>query len=580
MISKSRHARFSSLTIGLWVAVTLLGIPVRGATAPDLEVRGNRTLSDGTIRSLMQGVQWSGEGDEPVVRRVQEAYIRRGYLFASIHLERSSADSTIQLVIDEGEAARTSRVAVYGAAHFDEATVRHTLRIEEGEPFAPDAVDRGMRDLLQMYDGQGFPFAQVWIDSLQLDPDQSDVSLTVHIVEGGTKKLSRIEVEGLEKTKEDVAVRLSGLHTGEPYDGERIRDAYLRLESSGVFEEVAYPTIRISPQGGGVEALIKVVESKRSNSFTAALGYAEQAGRSESVLSGVVSLELLNIGGGLRDFNIFWRSDGAGRIQTELGFQQQFFLGHRMNLGVSLQQIGQDTVYTWQSIGVETGLPLGRLWNGMLGVDFAVHGDRNTFALGDVSNSLRLRLTGGYSYLWGRKHRGTFIGWENQFTYADKKMNYRDDPQQQSVSQYIVTAMLRSAFQLRERMHIANRTVFQQLTSDEGFVPLSEQFYIGGAATVRGYRENQFHSPLVAYSRTEFLVGRSRLENGYVFADVGYYAQQYQPGLVAAKGRVLAGFGVGLRTQSRAGNVDLSFAVGDEYTLRQTKIHLILNRSF
>jgi hemolysin activation/secretion protein len=253
-----------------------------------------------------------------------------------------------------------------------------------------------------------------------------------------------------------------------------------------------------------------------------------------------------------------------------------------MSLGLSLQQIGQDTVYTWQSLGVEVGVPVGRLWNGMLGLDFAVNGDRNTFAQGDVANSFRYRLTGGYSYVRGKRIRGTHFDFENRLTYARKQLNYREVNPSQSVTQYIFAARLRSAFQLGGRLHLANQTNLENLTSQEALVPLSEQFYIGGAATVRGYRENQFHSPQVGYSRTELLLGRSRAENGYVFVDVGYFLQQTltPSGVILEKGRFITGYGFGLRTQSRAGNVDISFAVGDELSLQRTKIHLILNRSF
>jgi len=566
----------------LWALLACIVVPRLAAAAPEIEVRGNRSVSSATIKKLANDVTWDDVNDHSALRDVQEAYIREGYLFASFRLERSAADSTITLVVDEGEAARVEHAKVLGATQFDEATVRDVLRIDDGTRFEPAAVDGGVQELLEMYDRQGFPFTQVWVDSFQIDPESSRVRMTVYVVEGGSKKISRVRIKGLEKTKEDVAVKLSGLRPGETYDGESIRNAYLRLSASGVFEDVAYPTIQISPLGEGVEALINVVEPKRSNSFTAALGYAERNGGSDHVLSGVVRLDLLNIGGALRDLSVFWRNDGSGRIQTELAFRQKFFLGKRMSLGLSLQQIGQDTVYTWQSLGVESGLPVGRLWNGMLGVDFAVNGDRNTFAQGDVANSFRYRLTGGYSYIRGKKIRGRHIDFENRLTYARKQLNYREVNPSQSVTQYIFAAGLRWAFQLGARLHLANQTKVQSLTSQEALVPLSEQFYIGGASTVRGYREDQFHSPQVSFSRTELLLGRSRAENGYLFVDVGYFIQQtpIPSGPILEEGRFITGYGFGLRTQSRAGNVDISFAVGDEFSLQQTKIHLILNRSF
>jgi len=422
----------------------------------------------------------------------------------------------------------------------------------------------------------------VWIDSLVLKPTTSRVRLTVHVVEGEMKNLNRVDIEGLQKTRQNVAIKLSGLRAGKPYNGARIREAYLRLSASGIFDDVAYPTIRISPQGLGVEALIKVIESKRSNSFSAALGYAEREGTRDRALSGIVQLDLLNIGGLLRDVGVFWRSDGAGRIQTELAFRQRFFLGRRMSLGLSLQQVGQDTVYTWQSLGVETAAPIGRLWGGLLGLDFAAHGDRNTFAEGDVAKSRRFRFVGGHTFVWGTRYRGNFLELVNRYAFASKRVDARGANNTASMSQHIVESDVKTALELPQNFHIVNHAAFRMLSSEEAEVPLSEQFQLGGAATVRGYRENQFHARRVAYSRTELLMGRSRAENGYIFADVGYYIrdQQNASGSSTTTSRFIFGHGFGLRTQSRAGNIDISFAVGEELSLRHTKVHVILNRKF
>ena len=582
MISKWKHALFSNSAAAVLALLVLSVQPDAALTSPDVEVTGNKALSEGAIQRLMPGVQWDGAGDAQAVRGLQEAYIRKGYLFASIRLERVAVDSTIRVLIDEGVQARVGRVRIVGAEHFDGDRIRDVLACEAGATFEPATVDRGVQELLVMYDEAGYPFAQVWMDSLRVDPAASLVDLSVYVVEGGSKHLNRVRVEGLEKTKEDVAIKLSGLRTGEPYAGESMRNAYLRLSSSGVFEDVHFPTVQISPEGQGVEAVIRVVESKQSNSFMAALGYAEREGRSDHVLSGVVRLDLLNIGGGLRDLNIFWRNDGAGRIQTRLGFRQKFFLGRRMSLGVTLQQVGQDTVYTWQSLGVETGIPVGRIGSGVVGLDFAVHGDRNTFAESDVTNTMRYRLTGGYSYVLGKRHRGFHLDLANQFTHASKRLRYRDTATSSRLSQLIVGFQLRAALEIARRVHIANQSAYEHLISDEAVVPISEQFYLGGAATVRGYRENQFHSPQIAYSRTELLVGKSRAENGYLFVDVGYFDQRVLGlgGELRRDAQLIAGYGFGLRTQSKAGNVDISFAVGEEFSLQQTKIHLILNRSF
>jgi outer membrane protein insertion porin family len=560
-----------------------MGLLVTSSAAREKSVQfwGNQRLSDDRLKALVPA-NWDVSSEQDLLARVQQAYIEVGFLFATIDVERGLVDGNLVLVIDEGQPARFGRVRIAGAKAFGEDKVIKILGAQRGAHFKPDVLQRGIETLLEEYDTQGFPFAQVWMDSLQLDPSAHSVHLTVFVVEGESKQLDRIEVEGLQSTREDLAIRLSGLKEGEPYDGEKIRDAHLRLKSSGIFDDVAYPTIRLSTEGQGVDALIRVIEPSKNNTFSFAVGYAETEGRDGNVLNGVVRLDLVNIGGSLRDLNIFWSNDGAGRSDTRFAFRQRFIRGRPLSFGLSLEQIGLDTLYTWQSIGVETAAPVGRLLGGLFGLDFAVHGDRNTFSVDDVSKSLRLRLIGGFSFVKGKERRGGFFELRNRNTYARKSIERRDGNPDESLTQIIVEARARLAAGIFTNLHFANETTLRNLSSDEALIPLSEQFYVGGAATLRGYRENQFHGRQVAYSRSELLIGRSRMENGYIFVDVGYILDEalLPSGGIATNDLYKLGYGFGVRTQSNAGNIDISFGVGEELSLEQTKIHVILDRSF
>jgi outer membrane protein assembly factor BamA len=570
------------LCAGIVVALLAGSPPVSRAGGRAVEITGNRHVATDHIRKLLPPQAWPPERDDVVLRRLQQAYIQRGYLSARILLERHPADSTLVLLVDEGGAARFGRVRIAGAGNFPEQEIRRTLGVESGSTFRPVRLQDGIEEMLQRYDAAGFPFAQVWMDSLQLDPDASRVDLTIHIVEGGSQKVSRVEVAGLQKTREELAVKLSGLAAGDTYDGERLNEAYLRMSNSGLFEDVAYPEIKLSPRGDGVEALIRVVESPRSNRFSSAFGFADREGATDRVLSGVVRLDLANIGGTLRDMNVFWRNDGAGRSETRLRFRQRFLFGRRIDFGIRIEQIGLDTLYTWQSVGVETEAPVARLKGGLLNVDLAVYGDRNTFSADDISKTLRLRVAGGYSYVRGKEGRDTFFEFRNRHAYARKDLDRRDGGDGGSVSQYILEARVRLALEVGGNLHLTNEANILALESGEDLVPLSEQFNLGGAATLRGYRENQFHGRRAAYTRSELEIGRSRRENAYFFADTGYILQE----TLSATGGVLQddlfrlGYGFGLRTRSKAGNIDISFGVGEKLSLRQTKVHVILDRSF
>lgn len=581
MIFELRRVRSSKRAMRciLFVAVAIvLTASLGAAQSRTVAFRGNTYFGDADLDAVIRPVRNGAVG--PVLRRLQDAYIKAGYLFVTITHE-ADAPEAWTFVIDEKERARYGDVRVSGAAHLSEKEIKQALRVDRGQPYEPSQLQASIEALLARYDEEGFPFVQIWMDSLRLRPERNEVNLLVQLIEGSSQQIKRITFNGLRKTRGELAVRLSGLQEGEAYAGARIEDAYLRLSTSGLFDDVTYPTIRLSPDGGGVEALIDVVEPPRGSRFSAAFGYADRESNQDRVLSGVVDLNLVNIGGTLRDLNIHWQNDGAGRSETRFQFRQRFFLGRRMNMAVRLEQVGLDTLYTWQSLGFETEAPVARLAGALLSLDLATYGDRNTFSLGDVSQTLRLRLAGGFSLTRGKANRGTFLRFRNRHIYGLKDLQKRVG-QDESVSQYTLEMHAQVTSDLTQNVHISNELHGFSLESREDFVPLSEQFYLGGAATLRGFRENQFHGRRTAYTRSELRLGRSRSENAYLFVDSGYVLQETQTvsNTVDKDEKVRVGYGFGLRTISRAGDIDISFGVGDKLSLRQTKVHVILNRSF
>jgi outer membrane protein insertion porin family len=547
---------------GLWA--------VGGAAAESVEVRGVTVIDEGHVRSMV-ATPGNGPPTREALERVQEAYFRRGYLGVRVSVTLEP-DSTWVLDVDEGIPAVIARAAIAGALTRPRDAVVEALGLRPGSPYRPDLMTRRIRALLDEYDAAGHPFAQVWIDSLGFDAEKDAVHIKLFIVEGDPRTIQRVEVEGLKKTRPDLAVRIAGLETGVPYRGKLLRDAYARLTGSGVFTRVDYPTVRLSSDGKGVDAVLVVDEPQRSHTFTSALGYAEAEGDDDRQISGLVDLHLNNIGGTLRNLGALWSNDGRDRVETRVDYRDQFFLGKRLSLAARIHQIGLDTLYTWQSLGVEVERPVGRI-----GVSVGLHGDRNVFSVGELKRSWRARIS-----LGARLQRDVAgARWRAGVSVARKRRILRDGGDE-SLTQHIGEVETDVTVRLRDVLHIRNELVYRGLESSERIVPLSELFYIGGARTLRGYKENQFSGRRIATARTELLLGRTRAENVYLFGDVGYVLRETLTAadVVERSENVRAGYGFGLRTRSRLGNVELSFGVGEKLSLQQTKVHVLLEQSF
>ena len=80
----------------------------------------------------------------------------------------------------------------------------------------------------------------------------------------------------------------------------------------------------------------------------------------------------------------------------------------------------------------------------------------------------------------------------------------------------------------------------------------------------------------------QMLLARQVLD---AYEDERVYALDAHAALLLSRGRVddaigLLGYGFGVRSASPLGRIDLSFAVSDDLSLEQTKVHVLLEQNF
>jgi outer membrane protein assembly factor BamA len=123
----------------------------------------------------------------------------------------------------------------------------------------------------------------------------------------------------------------------------------------------------------------------------------------------------------------------------------------------------------------------------------------------------------------------------------------------------------------------------RSLVTEEEPVPLSDQFELGGAGSVRGYREGDLVGSQVAWTNVEYrflLEGNSRL---FLFADYGYFErktpEEQQKSLKKISGQKL-GYGFGLRISSKAGLLGIDYGLGEGDGVTQGMIHFSMTNRF
>jgi len=547
------------MALALVVPVSPLAGVIRAVSYP-----GARAISASELKKrglLHEGLMYSDSLVSMEVIRVDSLYFSMGYPGVDIQVDTSASGGGIDVrfAITESEPARIGRVSVDGAEFIGEAEAMRRVRPIAGDRFDPFIIEKSLRELLGLYNESGFPYAQVWLIGFDYRRGANEVDIRVSISEGERSTIAHVVFDGLTRTDSSLALRTSRLKPGDVFSEKRLARARSYLQGAGYFESVKEATLE-RRSSGRVDLVIPVKEIERGSSFQGALGFSRKE-QGDYVLNGSVAVELRNVAGTGRNIRFDWVNDGEDYSRLALRIRQPFLFSSPLSLDGELSQIIQDSAYMWNSGGLYFGVPLGPLTSIVAGVA----ADRNVPDSGELIRSVRERFRVGLT----REPSGG-AGFALHVEGAYRKSYLRTRPAE------IDGELLYRFDGSLEAPSRGDQSVFARLVSEAvfstGAIPLAELFPLGGATTLRGYREGQFRGERLVFMNLEYRLG----EGGWLFLfdDVGAFYRR--DGGWAVKN----GAGFGLRSESPLGIVVLSFGVGERLSLEGTRIHISLVERF
>jgi outer membrane protein insertion porin family len=328
-----------------------------------------------------------------------------------------------------------------------------------------------------------------------------DVTLTqegVLIAKLTAAKVASIGIEGIKKTKEHVVRREITLQPGDYLNMNRLRRDLERIWHLGFFDEVK-PQFYGGPDDIEVEI---VVEERKTGSAAFGAGY--------STLDGILGYLEYNEDNFLgRGERVTVRTEfGQKKTSYDLGFYEPYLMGSRTSFGVNLYNRAYDRTkldynieadYNERRRGgdISVGRPLGEYTRGQLTLKIEdsdiipkVPGSMDpsqsrtrSFILQshtDTTDHPFYPLTGMRANL-SVESAGLFLGGDTVFTkYVGETSRY---------------------FKVgRADQVLAFRLVGGTAT---GVLPLQEEFRLGGADTIRGYRYGEMRGNRMAYANGE-----------------------------------------------------------------------------
>lgn len=525
----------------------------------------------------------------------------KGYVTASIDsLQYDSASARMVLFLGH----------LYRWAVLDAAPVESSLldavgwrgKMFGGRPINFTEVQEWQERLLAHLENNGYPFAKVYLDSLQLEDDK--VSALLKVNKGPLYKIDSLRIYGNAKISKDYLKRYLEIPDGMLYNKEKLLRINKKLRELTYVEEEKPADLSLLGTGSVLNLYLKQKKSSQVNIIVGFLPNNNQLASKKLLITGEGNLYLKNaLGAGetiglnfqalqvqSQRLNLLYQHPYLFRSPLGLDFLFDIFRKDSSFVNVNLQLGAQYTLNQNQSAKLFIQKSQSILNQGAVNPALIIQtrrlpdvADVNAFNVGvdyeynntdyrlnpRKGNEMRIITSAGTKKLRKNNEIADLKdpndpGFDFNSLYDTVKLNTYQFRARVVLARYLPLGTQRSTVKLA-----INGGIFQS-----GNIFRNELFQIGGYKLLRGFdEESQYLSQFaIATAEYRYLVGQNSFF--YVLADGGW-------GQDNGQGKKLNytyfGTGLGMAFETKAGIFNLAWAVGKrndtEFNLRQSKIH-------
>jgi outer membrane protein insertion porin family len=552
---------------------------------------GNRhfsVLQYANVMQIKQNTRYQETMMAKDIQAIEEMYRSDGYLQArtdSVHIERDSIANDVSLMfyISEGKPSIVRSVEFSGNRIFTNTALRQWMDVREGSIFTSSVLEKDIQSILQQYEKAGYPLASVRVANILRRDTDDEVSMRIQLTinEGRTITISGLRVEGNTSTKTDVITREARLYPHELYNGnlpELIKRRLMRLQ---LFNSVSTPELYFDERDSAGLS-VKVAEGNY-NSFDGVLGYVPSSNtNSKGYVTGLVNVLFRNLFGTGRKLGVRWYQENSNTQEVEFNYLEPWVASLPLNAQFGFFQRKQDSTY------IKMQYDLTAEW--MLMEEFSVSGSFSQTNITPTEGYGRLALAASTT-----TSGGVAIQYDSRDNIAAPTQGLYYTTQYQSGRKSIkhmaaggdsiVTATQRVLLDLKYYRTLWYRNVLAAELHVRDFragdIDQSDLFQLGGATTLRGYREGQFLGSRLVWSNLEYRILMASQSFVFGFVDAGYIVQPAITSIaLAASEQTKIGYGVGVQLDSGIGLIGVSIALGEGDTFSTAKLHIRLINAF
>lgn len=541
-----------------------------------VSIEGNEEIPSEEIHKVLVSKPGLPLTEEDVTRDLQAIYAMGWFYDLSPSFQL--VPEGVQVTYHVRENPKFDHLEVEGNTKLSTEKIRQIVTLPKGKMINIRESTRKLNFVEEQYKRDGYILAR--ITDVNLNPDGT---LAVRINEGIVEDF---KVKGNVKTKDKVILREIRMKKGEPFNSTLARRSLNRIQNLGFFEDV---NMKLNPgrEPNAVEMEITVAEMN-TGTFGIGAGYSDADG-----FIGMVSVGDKNLRGTGDSIQVRWEFGGADNRNYELTYRKPWLDKRETSMNLVLYDLTNEYA-DYDRNGDE----IARYDKKRRGQEITLGRPEGEFVRHFITLKHRedkyVEKVGGYDTQYyessyddeyervfhtrttAQERRDQNFGSTNSITYSrvyDSRDNIYDPHAGKRNSYTFEWAGLGGDFKFEKisvnyRYYLPmqrNRVLAFDLAAGYawGDMPLSQRFSVGGADTLRGYRDDQFKGNSMLRGTAEYRFPIRNKVQGVLFYDIGYAwdkrdQKRFDLGLMES------GYGVGLRINSPLGPIKLDWGKGKQ----------------
>jgi outer membrane protein insertion porin family len=293
----------------------------------DIRIVGNQAFSEATLRGLFDldtggWLSWYTKSNRysrtklnADLENLRSYYLTRGFLefridSTQVAIAPEKDEMSITINISEGARYVVSKVELEGEYLGKEAEFKTLVSLRAGEPYNAEDVTTTVKAFTDYFGAFGYAFAQVEATP-EIDRVNNRVAFVLRAQPARRVYVRRINIEGNNRTRDEVIRREFRQLESAWYDSDRIRLSRDRVDRLGYFTEVGIDTQPVPGSPDQVDLTLSVAEKPTGN-LTLGAGYSQAEG--------------LSVVAGIKQENVFGSGNYLGVDVNTSKFNRQFVL--------------------------------------------------------------------------------------------------------------------------------------------------------------------------------------------------------------------------------------------------------------